>query len=336
MIVKQKSKSINKEAMLLLRPPINRIAPNSITKNAPLKKDLFKFALPVAAARMQPNLIGAFVKQYAKECFTLYTYADVSDVWSAGRIRHILENGQTKLVIMNPRVSPESSPIWNTCHLTVDANTLSEKARSYIQEKGISLQPHTLILDYDVWTAGIFHLFKVDPDEILAATLPPNLEEIPTGFTVVGHIAHMNLRAALLPYKYHIGSVILSKNANQGITTVVNKVDTIDSIYRNFQMEVIAGEEKFQVTQHHLDCMFSFDFSKVYWNTRLENEHRRLVEMFSPGEGVCDVFAGVGPFAIPAGRRHVFVLANDLNPDSYVSMEGNIKANKVSIICLKG
>jgi tRNA (guanine37-N1)-methyltransferase len=139
----------------------------------------------------------------------------------------------------------------------------------------------------------------------------------------------MNLRAPALPYKYHIGSVILSKTLTQGIRTVVNKLDTIDSKYRNFQMEVIAGEENFKVTQTHLDCTFEFDFSKVYWNTRLENEHRRLVEMFAAGEVVCDVFAGVGPFAIPAGKKRVFVLANDLNPDSYTSMDMNIKTNKV-------
>lgn len=139
----------------------------------------------------------------------------------------------------------------------------------------------------------------------------------------------MNLRTPLLPYKYHIGAVVLSKTANQGITTVVNKLETIDSKYRNFQMEVIAGEENFIVTQWHLDCSFTFDFSKVYWNTRLETEHRRLVDMFQPGEAVCDVFAGVGPFAVPAGKKRVFVIANDLNPDSYTSMQGNITTNKV-------
>ena len=94
-------------------------------------------------------------------------------------------------------------------------------------------------------------------------------------------------------------------------------------------MEVIAGEEDFHVTQSHLDCTFSFDFSKVYWNTRLETEHRRLVVAFQEGETVCDVFAGVGPFAVPAGKRNVFVLANDLNPNSYRSLLGNIKTNKV-------
>ena len=53
------------------------------------------------------------------------------------------------------------------------------------------------------------------------------------------------------------------------------------------------------------------------------------MEGFKVGEAVCDVFAGVGPFAVPAGKRKCFVLANDLNPDSYGSMTGNITVNKV-------
>jgi tRNA (guanine37-N1)-methyltransferase len=55
------------------------------------------------------------------------------------------------------------------------------------------------------------------------------------------------------------------------------------------------------------------------------------VEGFLEGEVVCDVFAGVGPFAVPAGKRKVFVLANDLNPYSYSSLLGNIKTNKVPL-----
>lgn len=178
-------------------------------------------------------------------------------------------------------------------------------------------------------------LASLTTDEILAATLPSDIGEVPRSYTVVGHIAHVNLDERHLPYKYHIGSVILSKSRRVGITTVVNKLDIIDSTYRNFAMEVIAGEENYQVTQSHLDCEFRFDFSKVYWNTRLGTEHRRLVDMFAEGEAVADVFAGVGPFAVPAGKKRVFVLANDLNPDSYESMEGNITTNKVFFLeCL--
>ena len=63
----EKSMNAKSDRMLSFKAPINRIAANSISKNAPLRKELFNIALPIAAARMQPNLIGAFVKQHAKK-----------------------------------------------------------------------------------------------------------------------------------------------------------------------------------------------------------------------------------------------------------------------------
>lgn len=78
------------------------------------------------------------------------------------------------------------------------------------------------------------------------------------------------------------------------------------------------------------DCIFKFNYSKVYWNSRLQTEHKRLVDSFKPGEVVCDVMAGVGPFAIPAGKKGVFVWANDLNPESYEAMKEAVTRNKVS------
>lgn len=43
--------------------------------------------------------------------------------------------------------------------------------------------------------------------------------------------------------------------------------------------------------------------SKVYWNSRLETEHKRLVDTFKAGQVVVDVMAGIGPFAVPAAQR---------------------------------
>jgi hypothetical protein len=60
-------KQSSSEKMMSLKPPIHRIAANSIMKNTPLKKDLFRLTVPVAAARMQPKHIGGFVRKYAKE-----------------------------------------------------------------------------------------------------------------------------------------------------------------------------------------------------------------------------------------------------------------------------
>lgn len=71
-------------------------------------------------------------------------------------------------------------------------------------------------------------------------------------------------------------------------------------------------------------------FPKVYWNSRLEAEHRRLVDTFAKGQVVIDVMAGIGPFAVPAAKRGCTVLANDLNPESFRWLRANLATNKVT------
>jgi len=70
--------------------------------------------------------------------------------------------------------------------------------------------------------------------------LPLEITEIPSSFEMVGHIAHLNLRDELLPYKEIIGQVIIEKNPK--IKTVVNKVGKIETEFRTFPMQVVAGE----------------------------------------------------------------------------------------------
>ena len=115
------------------------------------------------------------------------------------------------------------------------------------------------------------------------------------------------------------------------ITTVINKTDDVGahSEFRTFDYEVLAGDGNMEVETRIGDVVFRFDYSKVYWNSKLGGEHERLVEQFQPGEAVCDVMAGVGPFAVRAGRRGVLVWANDLNPHCYVALKEAIRRNKV-------
>ena len=95
-------------------------------------------------------------------------------------------------------------------------------------------------------------------------------------------------------------------------------------------MEVVAGEDDTLATVRQHGVLFKLDFRKVYWNSRLEAEHKRLVDTwFQPGQIVVDAMAGVGPFVVPAAKKGCFVLANDLNPDSYAWLVENIKVNKV-------
>lgn len=158
-------------------------------------------------------------------------------------------------------------------------------------------------------------------------TIYPHIRTSPLTFVLV-HAAHFNLREEYLPYKYLIGQVTLDKNA--AIETVVNKLDTIDNEFRFFQMEVLAGRPDFIVEISESGCRFRFDFSKVYWNSRLQGEHARLVDSFDKQDVICDGFAGVGPFAVPAAKKGCLgVFANDLNPASAEACKENARRNKV-------
>lgn len=196
---------------------------------------------------------------------------------------------------------------------------VTEATYLLLKKLGSKYKVHKLTFDFDYWSY----------DDILKAILPEDLiENCPSAFTVAGHLAHLNLKEQYMPYRQIIGEVILNKFPN--IRTVVNKTNNITSEFRTFQMEVLAGEDNFVVTQKESGCIFTFDFQKVYWNSRLATEHERLINSFGPGEVVFDVMAGVGPFAVPAGKKHSLVFANDLNPESYKYLKENIETNKVS------
>jgi tRNA (guanine37-N1)-methyltransferase len=191
---------------------------------------------------------------------------------------------------------------------------------------------HAISVSYADWTV----------DEVLRRMLP--VTEVPSAFEIIGHLAHLNLREELLPYKYLIGKAVLDKN-KACIKTVVNKIGSIANEYRTFGMEVIAGNKEegwSEVTVKEEGCQYELDFRQVYWNSRLGGEHRRLVDLVRMDaksrllDGntsplvVADLMAGIGPFAVPltSKRDGIHMHANDLNPASFKYLEINSKKNR--------
>ncbi|KAG2149671.1 Met-10+ like-protein-domain-containing protein [Suillus cothurnatus] len=271
-------------------PPVHR------WMDTTLQRDAFKKTIPVLAARVLASKTGSLLKSDVMKKFLM----DLPKVRSVLRDPH---NDLERLVLLN--VSEDAA--------------LSSEVRNFLQEQSATLVVHNLDLTYDYWTA----------DEILHSILPEELcKGSPSGFAITGHLAHMNLNKEYLPYKHMIGQIVLDKNPM--ITTVVNKLDSIDTKYRFFKMELLAGEPNYVVEHHESNCRFTFDFTRVYWNSRLHTEHDRLVQLFQPTDVIADVFAGVGPFAIPAAKKGCAVFANDLNPESARYLSQNIVDNKVA------
>ncbi|XP_034700018.1 tRNA (guanine(37)-N1)-methyltransferase 2 isoform X2 [Vitis riparia] len=181
----------------------------------------------------------------------------------------------------------------------------------------IEVVPYSLTLGYSYWSA----------DHVLKQILPDGVE-VPSSFETIGHIAHLNITGELLPYKDVIAKVIYDKNYPR-IKTVVNKVGTITNEFRVPKFEILVGKDDMVTEVKQYRATFKLDYSLVYWNSRLEHEHMRLVSQFRPGQIICDMFSGVGPFAIPAAQKGCLVYANDLNPDSIRYLKINAKINKV-------
>lgn len=181
----------------------------------------------------------------------------------------------------------------------------------------VDVVPYSLTLGYSYWTA----------DHILKQILPPGVE-VPSSFETIGHVAHLNIHDELLPFKDVIAKVIYDKNYPR-IRTVANKVGSITNEFRVPKFEILAGEDNMKTEVKQYGATFKLDYGLVYWNSRLEHEHTRLVSLFQPGETICDMFAGIGPFAIPAAQKGCFVYANDLNPDSIRYLKLNARINKV-------
>lgn len=280
-----------------------------IAMTAQLDKSVFQQTLRIVAVRTSSHKISQLVKLLH------------GNLLNVPKLRNVVSDPKTvtsdsidqkcKLILLNERIRRKS-----------DDTLILEGMPTEMNQKLI----HEAVEFVDYHVDLNYNHFNVE--QVLAKILPEHVQ-IPSSFECVGHIAHLNLRRPHLPFKHLIGQVILDKN--QHIQTVVNKTDTIETEYRTFPMEILAGKKDLYVTVHESRAIFCFDYAQVYWNSRLQHEHARIVASFDATcDVVCDMMAGVGPFAVPLGKKGCVVYANDLNPHSYRYLTENIKRNKIA------
>jgi tRNA (guanine37-N1)-methyltransferase len=167
------------------------------------------------------------------------------------------------------------------------------------------------------------------PLDFLADKLPPHLlGNIPRAIDFVGDIAIVEIPPELSTYKKEIGEAILK--AHKQINTVLAKLSAVEGVYRVRDFEVIAGAEKTATVYSEYGCVYHVDVAKAYFSPRLSTEHNRVASQIKEGETVVDLFAGVGPFAIPIAKKqeNVRVYAVDVNPDATALLKRNIAVNR--------
>ena len=166
--------------------------------------------------------------------------------------------------------------------------------------------------------------------ENLRSILPvEDLKMIPRSYDIIGDICILQLPEELYDRRRIIGEAFLKSMKN--IRIVLNKTEPLSGEYRVGGYEVLAGEGGTETVYREHGCVFKLDVSKVFFTPRLSAERIRVASLAKPGEVVCDLFAGIGPFSIIIAKKNpgVKVHACDINPHAYQYLVENIRLNRV-------
>lgn len=291
-------------------------SPSHTTPSEPIEyhkldKESFNQEIKLLALRVPVQALNLYLKKYAQLLF------------QRPRMKRVFEttknnlNNNIKLVLVNENY-------LNYEDLPSDFRTFHENEyKKFINKDKENEKEDESYEFYDYYSLLLTYK-DLSVEEVLKKICGGILKEIPSAYEQAGHIAHLNIREEALPYKYTIGQVILDKNPS--IKTVVNKIGNIETEFRTFPLELIAGEENYIASVKESNANLTFDFAKVYWNSRLQTEHLRMVHLIrsaavdaalkSPRypDGkviVADMTAGVGPFAIPLGMITGKALSQD-------------------------
>jgi tRNA (guanine37-N1)-methyltransferase len=112
------------------------------------------------------------------------------------------------------------------------------------------------------------------------------------------------------------------------VRTVVNRASKVKGELRVREWDVLVGDST-ETVHREYGHEFRLDIAAVYFSPRLATERHRVVSQVAAGERVIDMFAGVGPFAVPMASRGADVVACDLNPVAVEYLRENARRNGV-------
>ena len=127
------------------------------------------------------------------------------------------------------------------------------------------------------------------------------------------------------------------------VSTVVNRASKVKGELRVRDWEILASdvpeasseggetESRPRTETVHREYGFEYllDIAEVYFSPRLATERHRVAEQVEDGERAFDMFAGVGPFAIPFAAGGAAVVAVDLNERAIDYLQENARRNGV-------
>lgn len=113
------------------------------------------------------------------------------------------------------------------------------------------------------------------------------------------------------------------------VETVVDRASKVRGELRVREWDVLAGNGT-ETVHREYGFEYALDLAAVYFSPRLATERHRVTERIAPDERVFDMFAGVGPFVIPAAARGARAVGVDLNERAIEYLRENADRNGVA------
>jgi tRNA (guanine37-N1)-methyltransferase len=116
---------------------------------------------------------------------------------------------------------------------------------------------------------------------------------------------------------------------------VLDRASEIRGRERVREWEVLADEgpadrSPTETVHREYGAAFELDLDAVYFSPRLATERHRVARQVADGERAFDMFAGVGPFAVPFAMRGAEVVATDVNGTAIEYLRDNARRNGVA------
>ncbi len=164
-----------------------------------------------------------------------------------------------------------------------------------------------------------------DVDRREGQTMPSDLLPFEASYERLGDIVILHEEDAALADR--IADAVMASDLKA--KTVINRASPIQGTQRVRDWDLLRGDET-ETVHREYGCEFLLDVTEVYFSPRLATERHRVVQQVDEGEQVVDMFAGVGPFAVPIAKRGATVVAVDINEAAVEYLEENARRNGVT------
>lgn len=119
------------------------------------------------------------------------------------------------------------------------------------------------------------------------------------------------------------------KTSSHDAKSILKKCSNIKGEKRIRDWEIVYGEETETVYKEN-GYEYRLDITEAYFSPRLATERRRVYSEVTQDDNVIDMFAGVGPYAIPCADQGANVVACDINESAVEYLRYNAERNNVT------